>query len=687
MNRTTNKPAAWLSTRSYRTGMRLALVALGTLLLAACGNNAAPPQPTSIAYFNAQPLENGEGSWRLSWEVIGAQRVTINGSEYAGAASTNVTPESPTDYVLRSGSLEASLTLAPLSAAEIITESLNVYTTQAFSLSAIARAEGTGEEPSQSFLWSTSNAEVLSVTVTGEAEALAAGTATVTATSLQDSTVFASAAFSVSDPVPAAISMFSHTSDYDELEAGTPVVLEWSVTDAITVQIIEVVTGEVDRTVYSDLAATAGSLELELPTDKAQVNYRLQARNVVGDEVSQLLFTEPLPLPGWICSDPEDVITIADPSLEAAVWRIYGNTDLDPGDDILRCGMVQQDFFTPVPTDSDEYGLMELHNAIVINRCDQDEDPIVTTLEGIQHLSTLLRLELMCNEITDISRLAGLTSLQELNLDQNFVSDVTPLAGLTDLQVLGLYQNEVVDVSPLAALTEMRVLYLSENFIKDVSPLGNLTNVEHLWLYANCEVWPAVSRPTNCLQHLSGLEGLTSLKSLVFHVNEITDVSSINSGMNELELIFASENRIADISNLQNLESLSTVRLDTNLVSSISALALNAALPSTAAPFYWERIDPGTAEFPPNSVIMPPPAFAYTTHISLHMNCLDTDSAELTANLTALAERGALVEGSDTSQMTQTACTPSLSSLSVQPAPFNPAGLLREDSRWYRNRQ
>lgn len=661
---------------------RLVIGALATLLLAACGGTSVQ-QPTSISYFTAQPLEQGDGAWRLSWSVPGAELVNISGQPRPGTASINVTPSGITDYVLQMGSLEQTITLAPVDSVAIAGGDQTVFVSQNVTFTATVAATGSDSAPSQSVTWSSSNQEVLQIDAAGTGEALAAGEVTVSATSLQDSSVSTSITVQVMVPEPAVIESFGWSEDVAALEAGSPVSLSWTVTGAAAVTVTEMVTDDELRTVHADLNPASGTLQLELPTDKGLVNYLLTARNAVGDEVSQLLLPEPLPLPGWICSDPDDVITFNDPVLEAAVWRIYSNTDLDPGDGVLRCGMVQQDYFTPVPTPSDEYGLMEQHNAIIINRCNQTEDPIVQSLEGIQHLSTLLRLELMCNEIEDISRLSGLTSLQELNLDQNRISDISALAGLTDLQVLGLYQNEVEDLAPLSGHTELRILYLSENHVKDLTPLAGLVNVEHLWLYNNCRVMDG-PRPSDCLQDLTGIENMTQLRSLVIHVNEITDISAINAEMDQLELVFASQNLISDVTSLQDLAQLSTARLDTNLIADIAPLAANTALPSSAEPYYWERVFPGTAEFPPNRVVMPVSGL-FSSHVALGENCLDVGSPELDADLATLAGRGAMVEAADIAQG-RPACSLTAQGLTFQPAPFNPEGLLREDSRWYRNR-
>ena len=63
-------------------------------------------------------------------------------------------------------------------------------------------------------------------------------------------------------------------------------------------------------------------------------------------------------------------------------------------------------------------------------------------------------------------------SATKLELLANQIKDVTPLASVTALTYLGLAFNQTQDVTPLASLTALTVLYLGNNQIKDV-PSGS----------------------------------------------------------------------------------------------------------------------------------------------------------------------------------------------------------------------
>ena len=73
----------------------------------------------------------------------------------------------------------------------------------------------------------------------------------------------------------------------------------------------------------------------------------------------------------------------------------------------------------------------------------------ITSLMGIENLTSLTSLLLDDNSITDISAVSGLTSLTTLTLSVNSISDIGPLSGLTSLTVLTLIGNSISDIQPL----------------------------------------------------------------------------------------------------------------------------------------------------------------------------------------------------------------------------------------------
>ena len=100
-------------------------------------------------------------------------------------------------------------------------------------------------------------------------------------------------------------------------------------------------------------------------------------------------------------------------------------------------------------------------------------------------MTSLTRLNLSSNSISDISVLKDLTSLTRLNLSSNSISNISALEDLTSLTDLWLHQNSISDISALEDLTSLILLSLYVNSISDISALEDLTSLTTLWLHGN----------------------------------------------------------------------------------------------------------------------------------------------------------------------------------------------------------
>lgn len=193
------------------------------------------------------------------------------------------------------------------------------------------------------------------------------------------------------------------------------------------------------------------------------------------------------------------------------------------------------------------------------------EDAQIADLAGIEFAVNLEYLNLLGNDISDVTALAGLTALTELDLADNRISNVAALGGLTSLEYLYLWDNNISDTSALADLTALVELELSGNDISDVSALASLTALEGLYLGANN------------LSDISALSGFAGLRSLGLYRNSISDVSPL-SGLTALTRLDLDYNRVSDVSALSGLTALTTLELRDNRVSDIVPLANLTAL-------------------------------------------------------------------------------------------------------------
>jgi internalin A len=98
----------------------------------------------------------------------------------------------------------------------------------------------------------------------------------------------------------------------------------------------------------------------------------------------------------------------------------------------------------------------------------------ITSLEGIEHCSNLIKLHLINNNIHDlspISTLADSDNLIELGLASNSIPDIRPLKELTSLQILTLTNNNITDIGILSNLTRIRHIGLIRNNISNIKAL------------------------------------------------------------------------------------------------------------------------------------------------------------------------------------------------------------------------
>jgi hypothetical protein len=148
-------------------------------------------------------------------------------------------------------------------------------------------------------------------------------------------------------------------------------------------------------------------------------------------------------------------------------------------------------------------------------------------ITDISTVATLIELTIIMaggNQITDISPVANLTALTFLGFSANQVVDISSVGNLTALTTLNINDNKIVDVSPLADLNALTLLNLENNQIIDISILLNILNPTTISLGGNDNITcldldslvasfgeGIVSRPTSCVATQLGDEILTGV--------------------------------------------------------------------------------------------------------------------------------------------------------------------------------
>lgn len=107
--------------------------------------------------------------------------------------------------------------------------------------------------------------------------------------------------------------------------------------------------------------------------------------------------------------------------------------------------------------------------------------------------------------ISDISVLAGFPALEVLDLRNNHVEDISPLSGLESLRVLDLWGNRLTEdaAEVIGSLGQMEYLNLRENDLRDIDALSSLMKLEYLNLHSN--------RKIDSILPVASLSGLKTL--------------------------------------------------------------------------------------------------------------------------------------------------------------------------------
>ena len=176
----------------------------------------------------------------------------------------------------------------------------------------------------------------------------------------------------------------------------------------------------------------------------------------------------------------------------------------------------------------------------------------ITNLTGLQHAILLQQVNLLSNQIDDITPLLGLP-LFSLSIGDNQIRDLTPLKALTNLAVLHIGGNPFSDITVLPSLKNLRSLALASSPINDISPVWELTQLGYL------------SIRFIKIHDLSPITKLTALRTLQLDDNGISDISPLTA-LTNLETLSLNRNPISNVSPLAALTNLETLSLRDTLI-------------------------------------------------------------------------------------------------------------------------
>lgn len=102
---------------------------------------------------------------------------------------------------------------------------------------------------------------------------------------------------------------------------------------------------------------------------------------------------------------------------------------------------------------------------------------LITEIQNLGHLRSLIFLDLYNNKITHISGLERLSGLRVLMLGNNEITRIDGLLGMPRLDVLDLHHNQISVIENIEHLSQLRVLNLATNSLTAVANVHRLVSL------------------------------------------------------------------------------------------------------------------------------------------------------------------------------------------------------------------
>ncbi|KAG9489844.1 hypothetical protein GDO78_005653 [Eleutherodactylus coqui] len=188
-------------------------------------------------------------------------------------------------------------------------------------------------------------------------------------------------------------------------------------------------------------------------------------------------------------------------------------------------------------------------------------------LNNIQILCSYIhlhKLDVSCNEITDLSCVSYMPYLIELYAAKNKLSTFFDFNPTKNLMVVDLSFNNISSMKDLSIHRALTTLILNNNNIQEIIGLEKCTSLKHVNLahnnihtisgFGNLAI-RVLSLASNQIKNITGLENLKSLQTLDLSSNQITSLEGLE-GLEFLQTLDLQDNEICQISEITFLEDL-----------------------------------------------------------------------------------------------------------------------------------
>ena len=191
------------------------------------------------------------------------------------------------------------------------------------------------------------------------------------------------------------------------------------------------------------------------------------------------------------------------------------------------------------------------------------EGNLISKIDHLVSLNSLLYLNFYNNKITEIENLQNVFKLKALMLGKNNIEKIKNLNCLVELEVLDLHSNKIKVIENLSQLKKLRLLNLANNLITSFIELGNNKNIEELNLRKNLIVTVPMFvgfdklRKLNVgknliskVEYLNEFKKLKSLSELILEENPVLVIKESNDILKLLPIKNKSNKNISNLNNI-----------------------------------------------------------------------------------------------------------------------------------------